>query len=414
MWQTVSVSPTGQESLNVPTHSLPSRRRARRTVTGLLSLTLASAATPSALADPAAPADQSAPQPAAPVAPPAPVDPADIPVDTSPLPTDDADALLDRLSAVSAQSQAVSDRVQEVTSGIGLAQQERDRAAAEVERTSREAEAAQAQAAASAKDVTELSNAKYRGATAEQVAAIAGAGTPQAAVDRAAYINALRANDRATQTRMRESLEKAASAKSAAMRAKATADFSVSDLRHRQQELAERTSQLDTLRDQITAAVDGMSPEQKQRWVDRHGPIDVDVQTFLGQVQEAVSSGPLGSAGDVAQAVTGAVQAALGKLGAPYSWGAAGPDAFDCSGLMYWAYQQQGKSIPRTSQAQVSGGTPVSRDALQPGDIVGFYPGVTHVGMYIGDGKIVHASDYGIPVQVSSVDSMPFAGAARY
>ncbi|MDN6619454.1 MAG: C40 family peptidase, partial [Corynebacterium variabile] len=87
---------------------------------------------------------------------------------------------------------------------------------------------------------------------------------------------------------------------------------------------------------------------------------------------------------------------------------------FDCSGLMYWASQQLGKSIPRTSQAQVSGGTPVSRDELQPGDIVGYYSGVTHVGMYIGDGKIVHASDYGIPVQVVSVDSMPFAGASRY
>lgn len=104
----------------------------------------------------------------------------------------------------------------------------------------------------------------------------------------------------------------------------------------------------------------------------------------------------------------------MSKLGAPYSWGGVGPDAFDCSGLIFWAYQQQGKSIPRTSQAQMSGGTSVSRAELQPGDVVGYFPGATHVGLYIGDGMIVHASDYGIPVQVVPVDSMPWHGASRF
>ncbi len=102
------------------------------------------------------------------------------------------------------------------------------------------------------------------------------------------------------------------------------------------------------------------------------------------------------------------------KLGAPYGWGATGPSEFDCSGLVYWAFQQQGKTVPRTSQAQMDGGTPVSRAELQPGDVVGYYPGATHVGIYVGDGKLVHASDYGIPVQVVGVDSMPFYGARRY
>lgn len=110
----------------------------------------------------------------------------------------------------------------------------------------------------------------------------------------------------------------------------------------------------------------------------------------------------------------GVVGSAMSTLGAPYCWGAAGPDQFDSSGLMYWSYQQQGKTIPRTSQGQIGGGTPVALEDLQPGDIVGFYPGVIHVGMYIGDGQIVHASDYGIPVQVVALYSMPFVGASRY
>ena len=114
------------------------------------------------------------------------------------------------------------------------------------------------------------------------------------------------------------------------------------------------------------------------------------------------------------QVADGAASAALSKLGAPYGWGAAGPDQFDCSGLMFWAYQQIGKSIPRTSQAQIAGGTSVPLEDLQPGDIVGYYPGVTHVGMYIGNGQVVHASTYGVPVQVVPLKSMPITGTARY
>ncbi|KAB3521072.1 hypothetical protein GC425_06200 [Corynebacterium sp. zg254] len=154
-------------------------------------------------------------------------------------------------------------------------------------------------------------------------------------------------------------------------------------------------------------AVDNLSPADRERWVAQNGPIDVNVDEFLSRLKAGGS--PAASA--YAQGVVGA---ALSKLGSPYSWGAAGPDAFDCSGLMYWSYQQQGKTIPRTSQAQLNGGQSVSRDSIQPGDIVAYYPGATHVGMYIGDGKIVHASDYGIPVQVVPLDSMPIVGISRY
>ena len=66
------------------------------------------------------------------------------------------------------------------------------------------------------------------------------------------------------------------------------------------------------------------------------------------------------------------VDAARSAVGSPYAWGAAGPSSFDCSGLTSWAYQQAGVNIPRTSQAQAAGGTPVSLDALQPGDIIAY------------------------------------------
>ncbi|MFI6869544.1 C40 family peptidase [Nocardia sp. NPDC050406] len=115
---------------------------------------------------------------------------------------------------------------------------------------------------------------------------------------------------------------------------------------------------------------------------------------------------PQKSAGDLA------VDAALSKVGAPYVYGASGPNAFDCSGLVQWSYAQAGVDLPRTSYDQLATGTPVSADALQPGDIVSFYGG-GHSGLYVGNGEVVHASTSGQPVQVAPISSMPFAGARR-
>ncbi|MCC8927782.1 MULTISPECIES: C40 family peptidase [Nocardiaceae] len=108
-----------------------------------------------------------------------------------------------------------------------------------------------------------------------------------------------------------------------------------------------------------------------------------------------------------------AVQAAETKIGAPYVYGASGPDSFDCSGLVQWAYKQAGVSLPRTSYDQAAAGTPVSKADLRPGDVVSFYDG-SHSGIYSGNGNVIHASTSGVPVKVAPVDSMPFDGARRY
>ncbi|MFJ9370855.1 C40 family peptidase [Nocardia sp. NPDC101769] len=108
-----------------------------------------------------------------------------------------------------------------------------------------------------------------------------------------------------------------------------------------------------------------------------------------------------------------AVDAAMSKLGAPYAYGAAGPDAFDCSGLVKWSYEQAGRELPRTSYEQFDAGAPVSLDVLQPGDVVLFYGG-SHSALYVGDGNVIHASTYGQPVAIASMSSMPVAGARRY
>jgi cell wall-associated NlpC family hydrolase len=105
----------------------------------------------------------------------------------------------------------------------------------------------------------------------------------------------------------------------------------------------------------------------------------------------------------------------LTRIGSPYSWGAAGPSAFDCSGLVMWAFQHAGISLPHSSQAMANGGQPVDLSNLQPGDVVTFYSDASHVGMYVGDGMMVHASTYGQPVRVVPLTaSGPIHNVRRY
>ncbi|RMI37024.1 C40 family peptidase, partial [Streptomyces triticirhizae] len=108
-----------------------------------------------------------------------------------------------------------------------------------------------------------------------------------------------------------------------------------------------------------------------------------------------------------------ALAAALGALGRPYGWGQAGPDAFDCSGLVQWAYAKAGVSLPRTSQAQATAGRRVPLDQAQPGDIVVYRADASHVGLYAGDGQVVHAPYTGASVRYDPVGMMPVSSVVR-
>jgi len=125
----------------------------------------------------------------------------------------------------------------------------------------------------------------------------------------------------------------------------------------------------------------------------------------------AAVAAPAAAPNGTAQA---AVDTALAQVGDRYVYGATGPDSFDCSGLTSFAYKAAGVSIPRTSRAQAGFGAAVAKGDLKPGDLVFFYSPVSHVGMYIGNGQMVHASTAGKPVAVVNLDSMPsYSGARR-
>jgi cell wall-associated NlpC family hydrolase len=105
----------------------------------------------------------------------------------------------------------------------------------------------------------------------------------------------------------------------------------------------------------------------------------------------------------------GVVGVAMQYLGTPYVWGGSSPGGFDCSGFTSFVYSQMGVSLPHNAAAQFGDGVPVSRDELEPGDLV-FFDGLGHVGIYIGGGQFIHAPHTGDVVKISSLDDSWYAG----
>ena len=176
-----------------------------------------------------------------------------------------------------------------------------------------------------------------------------------------------------------------------------------------------------------TAALDAVTAQQTQLEADLAG-YEADFARLSAVQQAAVVTavaGPEVSGAQTAAAAAAApaaapteaaaiaVQTALAQVGKPYVVAASGPNGFDCSGLTQFAYAAAGVSLPHSSRTQSTMGAAVSRADLQPGDLVFFYSPVSHVGMYIGNGQMVHASVSGRPVAVTSVDKPGYAGARR-
>lgn len=121
-----------------------------------------------------------------------------------------------------------------------------------------------------------------------------------------------------------------------------------------------------------------------------------------------VVKAPAGSGGGAI-----AVRAAYAQLGKPYSYGASGPNAFDCSGLTSFAWAQAGVSLPRSSRAQYTIGTRVSQSQLQPGDLIFYYSPISHVSLYVGGGMTISAPQTGDSVKIQSAFRSGYVGAVR-
>ncbi|MGJ5753857.1 C40 family peptidase [Streptomyces puniciscabiei] len=228
-------------------------------------------------------------------------------------------------------------------------------------------------------------------------------GDPDRYLDDAAF--AERAGDRqaATVSRVRGQLREIEQLRGAAR-------IELTSLRSRQAELRRQKKTITGKLDEARRLLARLTPQQRAE-VTGDGSAPGRASRSASDLRDALEQA--GSAGDQNSRAEAAVSYAFAKLGSPYVWGAAGPNAFDCSGLVQAAYRSAGISLPRTTYAQINAGRRVSRSELEPGDLVFFYSGISHVGIYVGNGQIIHAPNPSAPVRLAPVDLMPFAGATR-
>ena len=265
--------------------------------------------------------------------------------------------------------------------------------------------------------VNQVAAASYMGGSTSTISAALNAESPQRLLDdlSASKVMAAQMSDRIKAFRAASARadDAARAAQSSALAARTAAE-QASAVRAG---LQSKQSRLRTQIAEVEALYRALTPDQRAALADP-GPVPPAppappaANPAIMALPEAIA--PAGPGPSNAPGGAAVVQAALTRVGAPYSWGATGPDAFDCSGLIKWAFLQNGKSLPRSSQALAAGGEPVATAEVPPGDIVTFYSDASHAGIYIGDGNMVHASTYGTPVKVAPISSAPIYNVRRY
>ena len=308
----------------------------------------------------------------------------------APPPTSGSQDPMQRYQELGAQAAKADEDL--LTAQDQLASRESERDAANAAVTKANDDLAQVQAAIGQfrPQVNTIAMSALDGQQLSNAAMLLNSGNRQEFLDRASALSMLAERKNTALSGLRDAVTRAEAARTSAANAQKTAQLAADDAARALDEVKSRRGDLDKQIKEVQKALGKLPASDKQK---------------LGKVQDTGSYlGPPGAAND-------ALQAALSKRGSQYQWGATGPAEFDCSGLTSWAYKQAGVTIPRTSRQQYTAGKAVSLDQLIAGDLV-FYddgtgnPGaIHHVGMYVGDGKMVDA-----PTEGQLVDVRPLRG----
>ncbi|KUL34951.1 glycoside hydrolase [Streptomyces sp. NRRL F-4489] len=187
------------------------------------------------------------------------------------------------------------------------------------------------------------------------------------------------------------------------------------DASHRWEQLEANRKKKDAARKEINDKIDAAKTLESRlaaKEKDRLRKLEDD-QALLAQ-QKWLDSGVLAEiTGKASEQGRKAIAYATSQIGKDYVWGATGPDTFDCSGLTLRAWRAAGRTIPRTSQEQWAQLPRVALRDMRPGDLVIYFSDASHVGMYLGDGAIVHAPRPGRQVTITGAGTMPILGVVR-
>ncbi|OBI92872.1 peptidoglycan hydrolase RipC [Mycobacterium asiaticum] len=283
--------------------------------------------------------------------------------------------------------------------------------------------------------VNKVAAATYMGGRTDGLDAILTAESPQLLIDGLAVQRVMARQMSSQMASFKAAGEEAVKAEQASARSAAEAKSAAEQAAAVRANLQHKQSQLQVQIAVVKSQYMALTPEQRTAMANP-GPVPERIPDGApgAPAPEALPPGPDGAPapgqapapGGVSVPYTGpgegatgdravVVQAALTQIGSPYVWGGAAPGGFDCSGLVMWAFQQAGISLPHSSQALAHGGQPVALSDLQPGDVLTFYSDASHTGIYVGDGMMVHSSTYGQPVRVVPMESSgPIYDARRY
>lgn len=307
------------------------------------------------------------------------------PASADPAPPDDASAAVQQLAELNHQAEVLTEQ-------LHFAQDQLDARRAELDRAQADREAAAAaggQALAVQQEfrgrVDQLASASFQGARLTQLSALLVSDSPEDFLDQMAALDLLAAASNEAMARLGDAVRQTRQAERAAAEATARATSAEQDAARIESDLAGARRDMDRQISVVQERLDELTEDERDSYTD-------------GGVTDFVP-GLLPGSGAAATAV----EAALSRQGSPYRWAATGPGAFDCSGLMVWSYRQAGVSLPRSSRAQAQEGSSVGRAQLQPGDLIFLYSPVSHVGMYVGDGRYVNAPQGGDVVKVVTV-----------
>ncbi len=340
---------------------------------------------------------------------------------------DPADDALAKLNALSRQAEQTTEAMHSAQLDLNnkLAVQQ----AADAKHTADAAavESAKSQLATFQSSVDKLAAAQYMGGRTDGLDAMLTATSPQGLIDQLAVQRVMAAEMSAQMKSYRDIGRQAAVAEEASAKSAADAKTAAEQAAAVRADLQSKQSKLQLQIAVVKSQYTALTPNQRQALAAMPPiPAPPAPEALPPANDPGVLAAPPDGIppGDVAppEAVPGGgapeaatvIQAALSRIGSPYVWGGSGPNQFDCSGLVMWSFQQAGISLPHSSQALAQGGQPVSRDQMQPGDLVTYYSDASHVAIYIGDGMMVHASTYGMPVRVAPVDNAPIYNVRRY
>jgi cell wall-associated NlpC family hydrolase len=330
-------------------------------------------------------------QPALPVPEGAAVDEA-TPSAPAPVPTDAAGAAA-RLEQVQRDAEALTEQWHAAQDAVTARRAERDDLRKAVDPARSAAGAARNDEEGYRTQVDSVALTTFESGRLDTFNALLASGSPQDYLDQMSALEIISSDQAAALNALTTVTERTRRAQDDADAAAARAQTAADDAVRAEQDLASRKRDADRLVDEAEALLRRLTPRER---ADRLGP-DVVAPPL-----------PSGTGAGVR-----ALRAAAAQLGKSYRWGATGPASFDCSGLTSFAFRQAGITLPRSSSQQSLVGRSVGLADLQPGDLVFFYNPVSHVGIYAGDGKMIHAPQTGDVVRYQAVNRRTFAGARR-